>query len=191
MRPSSAIVTIHRAAFLLFACGALFASPLFAEAVASVAQKNDTNDQQCDDNNKEDEKDILCLYSPLEKRCIEKRQEKISVPSPATTLGTGDNNTLVLPEQEEPQEKPRSIPTPLPKSVPVRRPAVINAPAPYIYKTENGRKVCGTKNDHPKKSDKGKGRHMDMECCLDPDEYPNPHCYYPPEKYEKFLKKKH
>ncbi|MDQ1284373.1 MAG: hypothetical protein QG620_721 [Patescibacteria group bacterium] len=65
--------------------------------------------------------------------------------------------------------------------------ARITAPRPASYKMSNGRMVCEKKNDHPGKSKKGKGRHLDMECCLDPDEYPNPHCYYPPEKYGKYL----
>lgn len=64
----------------------------------------------------------------------------------------------------------------------------VRAPQPYIYDVDSlGRKVCNRKNDHPKKSKKGKGRHMDMECCLDPDETPNPNCYYNPEKYGKYL----
>lgn len=28
---------------------------------------------------------------------------------------------------------------------------------------------------------------MDMECCLDPDEIPNPHCTYEAKKYQKYL----
>jgi len=55
-------------------------------------------------------------------------------------------------------------------------------------KNSAGRMVCAKKNDHPGKSNKNKSKHLDMECCLDPDEYPNPHCYYPPEKYGKYLK---
>jgi len=73
------------------------------------------------------------------------------------------------------------------------RPAVrprINAPKPLAETSRDsaGRMVCANKNDNPSKSNKGKGKHMDMECCLDPDEYPNPWCYYPPEKYGKYLK---
>lgn len=60
---------------------------------------------------------------------------------------------------------------------------------PYIYKMKDGRRVCSTKNDKPGKSKKNKKIHMDMECCLDPDETPNPNCYYPEEKYGKYLKK--
>lgn len=62
-----------------------------------------------------------------------------------------------------------------------------NAPLPAKYKWENGRMVCSKENDKPRKSKQGKGRHLDMECCLDPDEDPNPHCYYPPEKYGDLL----
>ncbi len=65
---------------------------------------------------------------------------------------------------------------------------VITAPMPRTYKEDTlGRLVCDKENDHPKKSDQGKGRHMDMECCMDPDEYPNPHCYYDSDKYGKYL----
>lgn len=44
----------------------------------------------------------------------------------------------------------------------------------------NGRKVCEHKKDkgnHSKQD--GKDVHIDRECCLDPDEIPNPRCYYP------------
>lgn len=65
----------------------------------------------------------------------------------------------------------------------------ITAPRPASYKVDQfGRLVCEKKNDKPGKSDKGKGKHLDMECCLDPDEYPNPHCHYDPGKYGKYLK---
>lgn len=195
MRPSAAIITIYRAIFFLFVCSAFFAKPLFAQATPLVAGKEgaDTSaPRQCSEESGESEKDLLCFYSPLEKRCREKQQEKESVPPTVITIpGMADDSVPIVREQQEIQEKPKSIPTPVPKSVPVKRPAAIHVPMPYIYKTENGRKVCATKNDHPRKSKKGKGTHMDMECCLDPDEYPNPHCYYPPEKYEKLLKKKH
>ena len=72
-----------------------------------------------------------------------------------------------------------------PKPVPPK--PKITAPMPYIFKVVNGRRVCSNKNDHPSKSKQHKGKHMDMECCLDPDEYPNPNCYYPPDKYGKYL----
>jgi hypothetical protein len=63
-----------------------------------------------------------------------------------------------------------------------------SAPMPVSYRTVGGRLVCAKTNDHPGKSQKNKGRHLDMECCMDPDEYPNPNCYYPPDKYGKYLK---
>ena len=64
----------------------------------------------------------------------------------------------------------------------------ITAPMPAAYAMVGGRMVCNKKNDKPSRSDKTKHRHMDMECCLDPDEYPNPHCYYDSGKYGKYLK---
>lgn len=73
-----------------------------------------------------------------------------------------------------------------PKPVPIK--PKNTAPKPVSYKVENGRLVCAKKHDKPGKSDKGKGKHLDMECCLDPDEYPNPWCYYNPAKYGKYLK---
>lgn len=64
----------------------------------------------------------------------------------------------------------------------------IDAPMPFVYAKDSlGRLVCNKKNDHPGKSKQNKKKHMDMECCLDPDEYPNPHCYYSPDKYGKYL----
>ncbi len=68
-----------------------------------------------------------------------------------------------------------------------RKPA-IRAPKPYVFDKDSlGRMVCNKKNDHPGKSDQNKKKHMDMECCLDPDEIPNPNCYYDPGKYGKYL----
>ncbi|OGI26705.1 MAG: hypothetical protein A2359_03445 [Candidatus Moranbacteria bacterium RIFOXYB1_FULL_43_19] len=54
----------------------------------------------------------------------------------------------------------------------------ITAPKPVSYKVVGGRLVCAKKNDKPRKSRQNKGKHLDMECCLDPDEYPNPWCTY-------------
>lgn len=73
-----------------------------------------------------------------------------------------------------------------PKIVPKPK---ITAPKPIAAtkRDSQGRMVCAKKNDHPSNSNKGKGKHLDMECCLDPDEYPNPHCYYSPDKYGKYL----
>ena len=60
-------------------------------------------------------------------------------------------------------------------------------PMPVAFKQVGGRLVCDKEDDKPSKSNKGKGKHLDMECCLDPDEYPNPNCYYDPNKYGKYL----
>ncbi len=38
--------------------------------------------------------------------------------------------------------------------------------------------TCPNKNDHPRKSRTKKHRHMDEDCCMDPDEWPNPRCQY-------------
>lgn len=73
------------------------------------------------------------------------------------------------------------------KPVPPKPRITAPKPAAETKKDEFGRRVCKTKNDHPHKSNKGKGKHLDMECCLDPDEYPNPWCYYDPKKYGKYL----
>jgi hypothetical protein len=60
-----------------------------------------------------------------------------------------------------------------------KRPA---ARIPGGAKVVNGKYVCKKKKDYVGKSKKNnKGYlHLDMECCLDPDEYPNPWCTYRP-----------
>lgn len=74
-----------------------------------------------------------------------------------------------------------------PKPTPIK--PKISASMPVSFKKDNqGRLVCDKKNDKPGKSNKTNKKHLDMECCLDPDEYPNPHCYYDPAKYGKYLK---
>lgn len=45
-------------------------------------------------------------------------------------------------------------------------------------KMVNGRPTCAKKNDKGSKSDKYDHVHVDQECCLDPDEIPNPRCLY-------------
>lgn len=75
-----------------------------------------------------------------------------------------------------------------PKPVPPKPRITAPKPLAATKRDAQGRMVCAKKNDKPGKSNKGKSKHLDMECCLDPDEYPNPWCYYPPEKYGKYLK---
>lgn len=111
------------------------------------------------------------LKSP-EKKCEEDNNNKLS----SNSCGKDD-------EKEIERQKSERV-----KVVAKRKP-VIKAPMPYVYKVDSlGRRVCNKKNDHPGKSKQNKKKHMDMECCLDPDEIPNPNCYYSPEKYGKYLK---
>jgi len=64
-----------------------------------------------------------------------------------------------------------------------------NAPVPRApTKRVNGKRVCEKKNDKSHDSKKTGKPHMDMECCPDPDEWPNPHCYYTPEQLSRMLK---
>ena len=49
------------------------------------------------------------------------------------------------------------------------------AAAPKVRYTSGA--TCAHKKDNPRKS-KTKGRHMDEDCCPDPDEWPNPRCAY-------------
>ncbi|MFA6285699.1 MAG: hypothetical protein WC643_04215 [Parcubacteria group bacterium] len=83
------------------------------------------------------------------------------------------------------------------KFIPMTKPSVkavpskprISAKRPVSAKIAGGRLVCAKKNDHPGKSQNGnKPGHMDMECCLDPDERPNPWCTYSNSIYQKYLK---
>jgi hypothetical protein len=66
----------------------------------------------------------------------------------------------------------------------------INAPRPFAATNGSGfgRLTCAKKNDNPSKSNTNKKGHLDMECCLDPDEIPNPWCNYSSNKYKKLLK---
>ncbi len=78
---------------------------------------------------------------------------------------------------------------PRPRPQPHFRPSLPAAlyPKAETERWHDGRRICKDENDKPRKSKKNPRGHMDMECCLDPDEVPNPHCYYPPEKYGKYL----
>lgn len=71
----------------------------------------------------------------------------------------------------------------------MKRSEAYMAPMPIAYVVKDGRLMCGVKHDEPHKSRKNKKTHMDMECCLDPDEIPNPHCSYLAAIYAKYLKK--
>lgn len=59
---------------------------------------------------------------------------------------------------------------------------------PATYKKDAyGRLVCEKRNDRIGISTQDKPVHIDMECCLDPDEIPNPYCYYSRERYGRLL----
>jgi len=73
-------------------------------------------------------------------------------------------STIIIPEKVK-VDKPPSAAAPAKKPLPPRR---VLAPL--------GR--CPHKNDHPRKSKTKKHRHMDEDCCMDPDEWPNPRCQY-------------
>lgn len=69
---------------------------------------------------------------------------------------------------------------PVPKKVSPNsvRLAKVQAPLPISAKKVNGQWVCANKKDKGRKSDQNKRAHIDRQCCLDPDEVPNPHCTY-------------
>ncbi len=66
---------------------------------------------------------------------------------------------------------------------PVYKPKLKMTDYPVGAKKVNGKYVCKKKKDEyvgkSKKNNKGY-YHLDKECCLDPDEYPNPWCTYRP-----------
>ena len=66
-------------------------------------------------------------------------------------------------------KNPNSIVIPLSQAPPI---------AGKVRKVD-GRKVCAHKDDDPHDSYQDKEVHIDRQCCLDPDEVPNPRCYYP------------
>jgi len=61
---------------------------------------------------------------------------------------------------------------------PKPKPPAPTARRPVAAKKVNGKLVCAKKNDKPRESKKTSKKHLDLECCLDPDEYPNPWCTY-------------
>lgn len=103
---------------------------------------------------------------------------KNNFPEFFAVVATFDNVDIV-----RPKSSPKTI-----AARPAQVKPKITAPKPVMYKVDGaGRLVCSKKNDKPKKSKKNKSKHLDMECCLDPNEYPNPWCYYDPKKYGKYL----
>jgi hypothetical protein len=70
-------------------------------------------------------------------------------------------STLNLEKKEDPAEASNQL---------MRR--IIRPQVKFVAKSS-----CAEKNDHPGYS-KTKGKHMDEDCCPDPDEWPNPRCAY-------------
>lgn len=56
-----------------------------------------------------------------------------------------------------------------------------------LYRPSTQKSVCIEKHIHPSKSDK-QGKHIDEDCCPDPDEWPNLRCKYKPSDYAIMLK---
>jgi len=81
----------------------------------------------------------------------------------------------IFPEYKEAVKTFKIIPIVRPKPKPDPR---IGVQKPVSAKVVNGKLVCAKKNDKPGKSKKNKPGHLDLECCLDPDETPNPWCTY-------------
>ena len=81
---------------------------------------------------------------------------------------------------------PVVVAKPAVKPLAVSRPAGIFASLD-AYKTVNGKKMCklSDKEDNPSISSKGKGIHVDEDCCIDLDEIPNLNCYYAPSSSKK------
>lgn len=121
--------------------------------------------------------------------CGENTAQYISLGTANDQLSPEDKTLQIKPSQQTAvTESDHHRERKSPPSIKHYRSPTPSAPMPHIYKKDDeGRRVCKTEKDKPHKSKKGKGKHMDMECCLDPDEYPNPHCYYSPSKYGKYL----
>jgi len=77
-------------------------------------------------------------------------------------------STLIIPEKKIVKED-------VPEEKTITDPVVKKAP-PHRTLVKLG--TCRHKNDHPRKSKTKKHRHMDEDCCMDPDEWPNPRCQY-------------
>lgn len=96
--------------------------------------------------------------------------EEVSLSPPVPTLPKPLPPKLPFYEKYVPVPKGTS-----PNSV---RLAKAQSPPPVSAKKVNGKWVCANKKDKPGKSDKNRRAHIDRQCCLDPDEVPNPHCTY-------------
>lgn len=111
------------------------------------------------------------IIIPEEKKCEEREKETIC--SDSCTTFQEEKPLIKIPSQ-------KFFST-------VANPKKNNHPARPLnnYAVENGRKVCAHEHDKPEKS--GGKRHVDEDCCPDPDEYPNPQCFYSKKGYKIML----
>ncbi|MBM3255979.1 MAG: hypothetical protein FJZ04_00710 [Candidatus Moranbacteria bacterium] len=79
-------------------------------------------------------------------------------------------STVVIPEPEKSKAEEPTKPT-------VSQKVIKKAVEPKPKRVLVSKASCAKKNHKGKKS-KTKGRHMDEDCCMDPDESPNPRCQY-------------
>lgn len=111
-----------------------------------------------------------------ENRC---RWYRITPPAPVPPTQPKLDSSKTLTRQTSPGPYYRKyVPIPKGQSPNGIRLARSQAPLPVSAKKVDGRYVCAKKHDRGQKSDKNKRGHIDRECCLDPDEVPNPHCTY-------------
>jgi hypothetical protein len=119
--------------------------------------------------------DCFILPSTLSCRAVTWRyQEKLPKPPRAP-------KKIVPPAPKGPVNAYSGVPANVKNPNSVRIPLSAAPPILSDTKTVNGKKVCKHGHDKPVKSKKNhKGKiHIDEQCCLDPDEIPNPRCYYP------------
>lgn len=95
-----------------------------------------------------------------------------------------DENTQSVAPQENNEDKPKEEAinkgpetVPIVKKDTAKKTAPAKPPAAPVKKKETRGISCKHKNDHPSYS-KTKGKHMDEDCCPDPDEWPKPGCVY-------------
>lgn len=137
-------------------------------------------------------------YQSIMKAADKDITENIILPEDKTVLETLEVQEMENTPAEEPEENTKNVPAE--KIAPQKRikninknviAGAINAPSlSGSFKKDNqGRKVCSSKSDDPHKSNQNTSVHIDKECCLDPDEIPNPRCHYSSNKYGKLLAK--
>ncbi len=116
------------------------------------------------------------LFSKIPNRClpvcnqppeVNMTKAAVRVAKPAVQRSTSTGITRVADIPKKPKD-PNSI-------------RIAVAEAPLIaskVKWVNGKGTCIKKGDKGRKSTQDKKVHIDQQCCLDPDEIPNPRCLY-------------